>query len=310
MKYKQLFNEISPYLKIVQENLKNINHPIIKDIFDYIFASEGKMIRPALVFFSSGKKEINSNLINLATVIELIHNATIIHDDVIDKATMRRFKPTLNKKFGEDLAILAGDFLYSYAFKLLLEIDNYEVYKEVIQATQRICEGEVLQILKTRDLNISYEEYLEFINKKTATLFAISAKSSAIVTDRPPEDVQRLYNIGLNFGIAYQLLDDINDLIGDENLEGKTLKSDFFNGKITLPLIYLRQKMGKDFFDMMEKKDYYLITDTILSNGLLTDCYNTIDYFVEQSIENINNLKENVFNQRLIDLLNLVFKRF
>jgi octaprenyl-diphosphate synthase len=217
----------------------------------------GKRIRPALallgaalvsekrgqaLFFTNGSRarEKVPDPVKLATAVEMIHTATLLHDDVIDGASLRRGISTLNAKWGDTLSVLSGDFLYSKAFCLLSELDHPAVLRLMSDTARIVCEGEVAQIERQYDLTLTRSTYLKIIDRKTASLMGGSAQAGALLGGATPARAARLGTFGRSFGIAFQILDDAQDLVGDEETLGKSLGTDLALGQLTLPLLHLR----------------------------------------------------------------------
>lgn len=213
----------------------------------------GKRIRPALALFSAHiahtVKRSNGNgssrlflqrAIKLAASVEMIHTATLLHDDVIDGASLRRGLSTLNAKWGDTLSVLSGDYLYSKAFCLLSELNNQTVLGLMSDTARTVCEGEVAQIHHQYDYKLSRLSYLKIIEWKTASLMGAAARGGGLLGGASPAEAKRLGEFGLHFGLAFQILDDTQDLIGEEQVIGKSLGTDLALGQMTLPLLHLR----------------------------------------------------------------------
>lgn len=212
---------------------------LINQVADYIVNSGGKRLRPALVLLSAGAfGKINSQHHELAAVIEFIHTATLLHDDVVDESAMRRGQATANTLFGNAASVLVGDFVYSRAFQMMVTAQNMRVMEVLSEATNIIAEGEVLQLLNVHDANITDEAYLKIIHYKTAKLFEAATRLGAIVCQASERDEQALAAYGMHLGTAFQLIDDVLDLSGDSTEIGKNLGDDLAEGKPTLPLLF------------------------------------------------------------------------
>jgi octaprenyl-diphosphate synthase len=216
---------------------------LIRQIAEYIIAGGGKRLRPALVFLAAGATGYRGeHHVELATVVEFIHTATLLHDDVVDESELRRGRKTANAEFGNAASVLVGDFLYSRAFQMMVAVRSMRVMEVVADATNAIAEGEVLQLLNARNLAITEAAYLDVIRRKTAKLFEAAAQLGAIVGEAPPEIEQGLARYGLHLGTAFQLVDDVLDYSGDAAHTGKNLGDDLRQGKPTLPLIHVLQR--------------------------------------------------------------------
>ena len=213
---------------------------LINTIGEHIISNAGKRLRPALVLLASGLfGQISQQQRELAAVIEFIHIATLLHDDVVDESQMRRGKSTANHVFGNAASVLVGDFLYSRAFQMMVSLNNMRVMEILSDATNTIAEGEVLQLLNLHNANVTEDAYLRVIHYKTAKLFEAAARLGAVMSEHhntTDEDALALY--GMHLGTAFQLVDDILDINGDAEKIGKNLGDDLAEGKPTLPLLY------------------------------------------------------------------------
>ncbi|WP_101760220.1 polyprenyl synthetase family protein [Oceanicoccus sp. KOV_DT_Chl] len=213
--------------------------PLVENIGHYIVDAGGKRMRPMLVLLAGGScNKLNQDHVTLAAVIEFIHTATLLHDDVVDLSNLRRGRPTANAEWGNAPSVLVGDFLYTRAFQLLVAIGNMEVMNLIADTTNNIAEGEVLQLTKAGDPEASESDYFQVIKNKTAVLFAAATAGAAMLSGRDDETVSCYYDYGLNLGLAFQLIDDVLDYEGDPAEMGKNVGDDLAEGKPTLPLIY------------------------------------------------------------------------
>jgi octaprenyl-diphosphate synthase len=212
---------------------------LIRTIAGYIVSGGGKRLRPALVLLAANAFGAQGSAKHeLAAVIEFIHTATLLHDDVVDESSLRRGRKTANAEFGNAASVLVGDFLYSRAFQMIVAAGSLRVMKILADATNIIAEGEVLQLLNVRDADTDEEKYLRVIRYKTAKLFEAATQVGAILGNAAPEAETALAEYGMHLGTAFQLIDDVLDYSGDLNETGKNLGDDLTEGKPTLPLIY------------------------------------------------------------------------
>lgn len=215
---------------------------LIRQVAEYIIGSGGKRLRPALVLLSAGAMGYRGrNHQELAAVIEFIHTATLLHDDVVDESDLRRGNKTANAMFGNAAAVLVGDFLYSRAFQMMLLVDSMRVMQVLADATNTIAEGEVLQLLNCHNADIGIDQYLQVIRCKTAKLFEAAARLGAILGGASAAVEDGFARYGIHLGTAFQLIDDVLDYSGEEAATGKHIGDDLAEGKPTLPLIHVLQ---------------------------------------------------------------------
>jgi octaprenyl-diphosphate synthase len=215
---------------------------LIRNIAEYIIAAGGKRLRPALVLLAAGATGYRGEYhIELAAVVEFIHTATLLHDDVVDESELRRGRRTANAEFGNAASVLVGDFLYSRAFQMMVGARSIRVMEVLADATNTIAEGEVLQLMNTHNFGVNESAYLDVIRRKTAKLFEAAAQLGAILGAANVGIEQGLARYGMHLGTAFQLIDDVLDYSGDAAQTGKNLGDDLNEGKPTLPLIHVMQ---------------------------------------------------------------------
>lgn len=212
---------------------------LVSQVGEYIISSGGKRLRPALVILSAQAfNYTGKNHFDLAAVVEFIHTATLLHDDVVDESELRRGRETANAMFGNAASVLVGDFLYSRAFQMMVEANDMRVMQTLADATNVIAEGEVLQLLNCNNADVNVENYLGVIHRKTAKLFEAAMRLGAILAKQNSEIEEAAAKFGMHLGTAFQLVDDVLDYSGDAKEIGKNLGDDLAEGKPTLPLIY------------------------------------------------------------------------
>ncbi|HVK55508.1 MAG TPA: octaprenyl diphosphate synthase [Burkholderiales bacterium] len=227
--------------RIIRERLHS-DVALIRQVSEYIINSGGKRLRPMLVLLSAGLfGHQGGQRHELAAVVELIHTATLLHDDVVDESELRRGKKTANAMFGNAASVLVGDFLYSRSFQMMVDVGLMRVMEVLSEATNIIAEGEVLQLLNVHDADITEERYLQVIRYKTAKLFEAATRLGAILGDASRDDEEAMASYGMHLGTAFQLIDDVLDYSGDHEETGKNVGDDLAEGKPTLPLIYAIQ---------------------------------------------------------------------
>ena len=231
-------SDIEAVNAVIQQSLHS-DVTLVNQVAHYIINSGGKRLRPILVLLSAGLfGTIKPQHHQLAAVVEFIHTATLLHDDVVDESSKRRGQNTANALFGNAASVLVGDFVYSRAFQMMVAVQNMRVMEVLSNATNVIAEGEVLQLLNVHNANITDEAYLQVIHYKTAKLFEAATRLGAIISQAKPEDEDALSKYGMHIGTAFQLIDDVLDLSGNALEIGKNLGDDLAEGKPTLPLLY------------------------------------------------------------------------
>ena len=256
--YFQLKNSVENKLMLVEEKIKSkldSNVELVKKMTDYHLNTGGKRLRALLTLGSSklcgytkGTRDIN-----LAACVELIHAATLMHDDVIDNGSIRRGKKTPNKIWGNHSSVLAGDYLLSRCFEMMVEDGNIEVLKLLSSTSSIIAQGEILQLQHKGEVDMLEETYLKIISSKTAELFAAATKVGAILSEMKTKEKEALEFYGRNLGLTFQIADDTLDYNSELKLFGKNIGQDFYEGKITLPIILLFQKANKDEKETLKK---------------------------------------------------------
>lgn len=247
-----LLSPAQPHLEALNAYLEReieAFEPEARKLVAYCLRHTGKQIRPMLLFFSGWQSESPSpqpDLVRAAAVVELVHQATLVHDDILDGATLRHNTPTLSKAYDAQTAVLLGDILFSHALKLASDFPTVAVCQAVSQATRRVCIGEIAQNFYHRNPDISLEDYYRVIDLKTAELFRVSCELGAQLSGYSEAYVEAAGHFGRHLGIAYQIFDDMADLTGNENRIGKTLGTDVGNGKFTLPILLLLNALEKD----------------------------------------------------------------
>lgn len=242
---EQLYALIGPDMKSVDAVIRDRLHSdvvLVRQVAEYIIQSGGKRMRPALVLLAAGALGYQGRQHHdLAAVVEFIHTATLLHDDVVDESELRRGRDTANAAFGNAASVLVGDFLYSRAFQMMVAVDNMRVMQVLSDATNIIAEGEVLQLMNCHDADVDEARYMQVIHYKTAKLFEAAAQLGGIISGATPEVERALAVYGMHLGTAFQLIDDVLDYSGAEADTGKHIGDDLAEGKPTLPLIHAMQ---------------------------------------------------------------------
>ncbi len=247
---KEVFELVRADLQKVEEEfcLQSVsNVQAITEIGQYLQGSGGKRLRPTLVLLAAKMCGYEGPAaIRLGTVVELIHTATLVHDDVIDAADIRRGRPSTNSRWGNHMSVLAGDWLYMQAFNVALAERNFKILDLLIGLTQVMVEGELLQLNCLKRLDVTEDEYLELAYRKTACLFSACLRVGALLAHKDEEEESLLGTYGVNLGLAFQLIDDVLDFVSSEDVLGKPVGNDLREGKVTLPLIYLLQRCAPE----------------------------------------------------------------
>ncbi len=292
--YFQLKDSVESRLLLVEEKIKlklSSNVELVKKMTDYHLDTGGKRLRALLTLgsaklcnYSKGTRDIN-----LAACVELIHSATLMHDDVIDNGTIRRGKKTLNKIWDNHSSVLVGDYLLSRCFEMMVEDGNLEVLKLLSSTSSKIAQGEILQLQHQGEVDMLEETYLKIISAKTAELFAASTKVGAILSDKNNKEKEALEFYGRNLGLTFQIADDTLDYNSELKLFGKKIGKDFYEGKVTLPIILLFQKSNieekkklKDIFskNTRDEKDLDYSLLLIKRYNIINACYQKAQHYI------------------------------
>jgi octaprenyl-diphosphate synthase len=244
--WKEIAEPVEPFLeKVAVRLVKQVREfdPSVVPYAEYALKGQGKQLRPALVALSaSAVGRPNDSHVTVAVIIEMVHLATLVHDDVMDEAEIRRGRPTLGANWGNEIAVLCGDCLFAQALKLAASFPTPEICRAVAMATNTVCAGEILQTRQRRDFQFSEAEYFKVLRMKTAELFALSCDLGACLAGAPAAQRNALREYGVALGTAYQIYDDCLDLFGSEAMAGKSLGTDLAKGKLTLPVLQLWQR--------------------------------------------------------------------
>lgn len=296
------------------------NVELVENIGHYIINAGGKRMRPLLVLLSARAcfpdTETPADAIKLAAVIEFIHTATLLHDDVVDMSAMRRGRPTANEQWNNPSSVLVGDFMYSRAFQVLVGLNSMEIMKVIADTTNTIAEGEVLQLLNKHRTDITEAEYRRVIEDKTAVLFAAASECGAIVANCPQDQRNALRQAGLHLGMAFQLVDDALDYDGDAEALGKNVGDDLAEGKPTLPLIHamangsgeeadlIRQCVSEGGSDRLQD-----VIRIIKDSGALAYTRERAHAEAEAARQQLSTLPDSLYRQALYDMCELAVAR-
>ena len=287
---KILRNELVDLEKEMTKRAKT-SVPLINELSEHIIKSGGKRLRPIILMLLSKMTSTDDSpyMIKAAVILEFIHAATLLHDDVVDMSEIRHSQDTANTIWGNKGAVLVGDFLYSRAFEMIVEIDNPKIYQILAHTTNTIAQGEVMQLMNIENVDISEESYMEIIYRKTAILFEASAKIGGVLSNINDSSVEDLGAYGKNFGIAYQLRNDYLDYFGDSLLTGKNIAEDLVEGKVTLPLIHSLRVSDDKERDVIVEKIHNPKSDNLSEiNTVLKK--NESDKYLEGLIDKFSNI--------------------
>lgn len=291
---------------------------LINQLGYYIVSGGGKRIRPMIAVLAgralghNGKKHVQ-----VAALIEFIHTATLLHDDVVDESDMRRGKQTANAVFGNAASVLVGDFIYTRSFQMMTDLDSMRVLKLMSEATNVIAEGEVLQLMNCNDPNITEDNYMQVIYSKTARLFEAAAHSSAILAEATPEQEKALQDYGRYLGTAFQLIDDLLDYDADNNQLGKNTGDDLDEGKPTLPLLHAMQNGTAEESTLIRKAiedgNGRHLLETVLATmkrcGSLEYTLKRAEQEAEKAINVLSILEDSPYKEALIGLAHVAVQR-
>ena len=319
---KIISSEVSDKLRetnIFIDEYLNSHQEIIPEMGSYFFSSRGKQLRPMLCLYSS--KMVNKNFdeiktdIYMAAALEFIHSATLLHDDVIDSGLERRGKKSVNALWGNKHSILLGDYMFSKSFKLMTKSNSLQGMKSLAEVSAKITEGEFLQLTNENNIDLSIQTYINIIRSKTAELFSASFKIPAILTDQSEEKIEELHILGMNFGIIFQILDDLLDYEISENT-GKDTGQDFYDGKISIPIIILIEKSDRDTYKFLKnlfslekrtKEQLGIVIDLLKEYNISEEVKKYLETYVNKSekiLNNFNNQESQMLKKLIISSIN------
>ncbi len=291
--------------------------PLVGQVARYIISAGGKRLRPALLLLACGALGYQgAQRFNIAAVIEFIHTATLLHDDVVDESTLRRGRPTANESFGNPASVLVGDFLHSRAFQMMVDADDMRIMQILSEATNIIAEGEVQQLMNTHDASLSEAGYLQVIRSKTAKLFEASTRLAAVLS-RSPEPIETLCaDYGQALGTAFQVIDDVLDYDGDAGEMGKNLGDDLREGKVTLPLIIAMQRGTEEQRQLIRQAieagatdELAKVIDIVRTTGALEATRQAAAAQAQVAIDAARQLPVNNYSEALLQLASQLLER-
>ena len=315
-----LFSPVEADLSLLTDNLKQLvgaRHPILYAAAEHLFGAGGKRLRPAIVLLISRATMPDQDIMpqhrRLAEITEMIHTASLVHDDVIDDSDLRRGVPTVHSSFGNRVAVLAGDFLFAQSSWYLANLDNLTVVKLLSEVIMNLAEGEIQQGLNRFDATSSIESYLEKSYYKTASLIANSSKAAGVLSGVSSEMTKRLYNYGRHVGLAFQIVDDILDFTGSSDSLGKPAGSDLRSGNLTAPVLYALEE--KPYLEALIEREFAQEDDLEQALALVFDSRG-IDrarelaaHHAQLAVQNLADLPPSQSRQALIELVDYVLSR-
>jgi len=312
--------DLAPILELARADREAVDREInrrlnsevalINQLGGYIIHSGGKRLRPLLVVLAARALGYQGDKhITLAAIIEFIHTATLLHDDVVDASALRRGQATANSVFGNEASVLTGDFLYSRAFEMMVDVGIMQVMEILAHTTNTIAEGEVLQLLNCHDPNVTEDHYFKVIYGKTAKLFEAAARLGAVLTESGPEMEQNMARYGRHLGTAFQLIDDILDYSSDTDTLGKNIGDDLSEGKPTLPLLYVlrtgnesQQQVVRSAIEHGGLEQISAVLDAIESTGANAYTARRAEDEAERAIQALAAIPDSPYKQALLDL--------
>ena len=321
--YYDLRNSVEGKLILVEEKINSkltSRVDLVHKMTEYHLKTGGKRLRALLTLESAKLCGYNKGGrdINLAACVELIHAATLMHDDVIDSSDIRRGKKTLNTIWGNQSSILVGDYLLSRCFEMMVEDGNLEVLKLLSSTSSEIAQGEILQLQHKSEIDILEETYLKIISSKTASLFSAATKVAAILAEKDSKHKEALEFYGKNLGLTFQIADDTLDYNSELKIFGKKIGNDFFEGKVTLPVILLYQKVAdtdkiklKSLFDKDKRNSNELeyVLSLIKKNNIIKECYKKAEHFINLSYNSLSVFEESKEKNILKNLTSFSIER-
>jgi len=320
---QKIFNLIKPEMALVEQEFErqaSSNIQVINFLGDYLRASGGKRVRPALLLLSNyavGGRAAGENVIRLATVMEMLHTATLVHDDIIDNADIRRNRASVNARFGNQSAVLMGDWLYMSAFETSLKERSLEILDILTRLTRKMTEGELIQLTTLGKTDISETEYFDILQRKTAYLFSACCEIGAILANASKEEQIALREYGMNLGTAFQLADDLLDFTAEDEILGKAAGADLLEGKLTLPLILLNKKepnVEDDLEKIMHDGNYERVsraslTEKLENFGILEETRNRAYTFANEALKNLAVLAKTEYRSALEEIPSYMIER-
>jgi len=320
-------DKMMEYIGPVQEDLNQFSaklsdhlrgdSPLISSIARHLLKSRGKRIRPVFLFLTSRAGDNFTEFsVDASLAIELIHTATLLHDDVVDESELRRGQQTVNAQWTNLISVLMGDYLFAKAFRIMVESDSIELMRSISRATERVAVGELRQIEETGNFDLSEEEYINIIADKTASLFNVSCETGPILNNRNDRDRKKFASFGEKVGIAFQIADDLLDYVGDSDITGKQPGIDVMTGQMTLPLIYSLKKASqssrKEIIGIIKnskEESFEKVYNFVSETGGIDYAYRKANELGQQGLDEIISVRNSVYFERLENMVNFTTAR-
>lgn len=323
MQPEEIFSLVRHDLAFVEAEFdRQINDapPVVASIGRYLHEGGGKRVRPALLLLATRliSDEVHQSAIRMAAVMEMLHTATLVHDDIIDEACVRRGRPSANVRWGNNKTVLIGDWLYMTAFDIALGERNFDILDSMTRMTRKMVEGEIMQLSLIGDSRITESQHLDIVRRKTAYMFSVCAEVGGIVAGASPDERGALARYGLSLGIAFQLTDDVLDFVSTEAKLGKPVASDLREGKLTLPLIYLMEEskgehremietvMRESGFESVRRED---VLHLIGESGTLRRARDEAQRYANEAIQSLAIFPDSPYRQALLSVPRFIVER-
>lgn len=318
----KFLDQFSPYFLKIDEELEKIfetNVSLIADIGRHSLLGGGKKLRPLFFILSCQLCDYSEDdLYALSTIFECVHVASLLHDDVVDNALLRRGKSSANKIWGNFAAVLAGDYLFARSARIAVDKRHYKLLRAISDATIKMSEGQALEMVNAYNLKMTKSKYLNIITWKTAELISAACSCGAILAGEKEEAIRSLRRFGLNMGIAFQIIDDLFDYISTEKETGKPEGNDIREGKVTLPLIYLLVDLGEEERNRLQglfesaktsRKDYIKFIELVNSNGIINKCRNEAQHYAQMAETDLAVFPDSRAKEFLLELNRFIVER-
>jgi octaprenyl-diphosphate synthase len=321
-KESKFLDQFAPHFRRIDEELGRIldsDISLIKEVGSYSLLGGGKRLRPLFFILSCQLcNYFKSDIYTISAIFECLHAASLLHDDVLDNASLRRGRSSANKIWGNSAAVLVGDFLFSRSSRILVEQKHIEFLKILADTATKMTEGQMLELINTHNWNITRREYMGIITSKTAALISAACAGGGIMAEAKQADVQSLKKFGLNTGIAFQIVDDVFDYTSTVEKTGKPIGNDIREGKITLPLIYTLAYMEKGQRNRLEhlfkngkasEKDYLRIIDFVKDNGAINKCCKDAQDYADLAETHLSLFPDSPIKESLLGLNQFIVNR-